>query len=77
MADVIPFALWRRHRPRFCAFPQETAEILFFTGVRYERAAEPAAERSVRAAAEPAAASRGRRPAPGKAAGRRKARRPA
>ena len=41
MADVIPFALWRRYQPRTCAFPQENAEILFFTGVRYERPTEP------------------------------------
>ncbi|WP_353187088.1 hypothetical protein [Bosea sp. (in: a-proteobacteria)] len=77
MADVIPFALWRRHRPRSCAFPRQTAEILFFTGVRYERAAEPAAERSAKSASGPGALSRGRGPTPGKAAGRRKARRPA
>ena len=69
MADVIPFALWRRYQPRSCAFPQESAEILFFTGVRYERPIEPAAK--------PVTLPRGHRPAPGKAISRRKARQPA
>ena len=41
MAVVIPFALQRRpHEARSCPFPQRTADILFFTGVRYERAAD-------------------------------------
>lgn len=69
MADVIPFALWRRYRPRSCAFPQQSAQVLFFTGVRYERAGEPAPKSVV--------LPRGRRPAPGKLVGRRKARQPA
>jgi hypothetical protein len=69
MADVIPFALWRRYQPRTCAFPRESAEILFFTGVRYERPAEPAAP--------PITTPRGRRPASGNAIGRGKARQPA
>jgi hypothetical protein len=69
MADVIPFALWRRYQPRTCAFPQENAEILFFTGVRYERPTEPGPQQ--------AGLPHGRRPAPGKAISRRKARQPA
>lgn len=69
MADVIPFALWRRYRPRACAFPRESAEILFFTGVRYERVAEPISQQ--------AASQRRGRPQPGKPMGRGKARQPA
>lgn len=42
MAVVIPFALRRRRseRPQ-AAEPREAATILFFTGIRYERQAEP------------------------------------
>lgn len=40
MAVVIPFALYRRWQARSCPFPQRMADILFFTGVRYERGAE-------------------------------------
>jgi hypothetical protein len=41
MADVIPLAPLRRPRPEAGALPAQGAQILFFTGVRYERAAEP------------------------------------
>lgn len=68
MADVIPLALWRRYRARSCPFPQTNAEILFFTGVRYERATELGAR-----VTQP----RSRRPATGKPVARRKARQPA
>jgi predicted lipid-binding transport protein (Tim44 family) len=55
MAVVIPFAPQRRPRQAFaCSIPPRTAEILFLTGVRYERAPE----------ARPAAA---KTPAPGRA----------
>jgi len=40
MADVIPFALHRRSQARSCPFPQRSADILFYTGVRYERPQE-------------------------------------
>ena len=41
MAVVIPFASQRRsQQERSCPFPRQMAEILFFTGVRYERMAE-------------------------------------
>lgn len=40
MAVVIPFALYRYRQDRSCPYPQRTAEILFFTGVRYERSTE-------------------------------------
>lgn len=70
MADVIPLAPGRHRQPRSCAFPRQSAAILFFTGVRYERPPEPASK--------PGSLSpRGRRLAPGKVAGRRKARQPA
>lgn len=43
MAVVISFAPPRRsQQDRSCPFPRQTAEILFFTGVRYERMAEAA-----------------------------------
>ncbi|CAH1654018.1 conserved hypothetical protein [Hyphomicrobiales bacterium] len=45
MAVVIPFALYRRYQPRSCPFPRRMAEILFFTGVRYEQPAEAGALR--------------------------------
>ena len=41
MAIVIPFAPQRRpQQAQACSLPPQTAEILFFTGVRYERAPE-------------------------------------
>ena len=40
MAVVIPFAPKRRQQARSCSLPLRMAEILFFTGVRYERFAE-------------------------------------
>lgn len=41
MAIVIPLAPQRRPRQASaCSLPPQTAEILFFTGVRYERAPE-------------------------------------
>lgn len=50
MAIVIPFAPQRRpQQVSACSPPPQTAEILFFTGVRYERASEarpPAAKAS-------------------------------
>ncbi len=50
MAVVIPFAPQRRpQQAQACSLPPQTAEILFFTGVRYERAPEtrsPAAKSS-------------------------------
>ena len=49
MAIVIPFAPQRRPRQaQACSLPQRTADILFFTGVRYERAPEarPAATKA-------------------------------
>ena len=42
MAVVIPFALYRPYRARSCPYPRRMAEILFFTGVRYEQTAEAA-----------------------------------
>lgn len=50
MAVVIPFAPQRRPQSASAgSLPPQTAEILFFTGVRYERAPEarpPAAKTS-------------------------------
>lgn len=40
MTVIIPFALYRYPQARSCPFPRRVAEILFFTGVRYERPAE-------------------------------------
>jgi hypothetical protein len=41
MAVVIPFAPQRRNRQvPACSLPPRMAEILFFTGVRYERVPE-------------------------------------
>ena len=37
MADVIPLAPLRRPRPEAGPVPAGGAQILFFTGVRYER----------------------------------------
>lgn len=42
MAVIIPFALYRYPQARSCPFPRRMAEILFFTGVRYEKAPEAA-----------------------------------
>ncbi|MCO5092426.1 hypothetical protein [Bosea sp. (in: a-proteobacteria)] len=69
MAVVIPFAPQRRSRPSpGGSSPPRTAEILFFTGVRYERAPEarppaskPPAAGQVRKAA--ARSRTGRQPA--------------
>lgn len=49
MAVVIPLAPPRRTQPSeaSAATRQEPATILFFTGVRYERQAEPAAPEPV------------------------------
>ncbi|MGX1740928.1 hypothetical protein ACWIEX_05160 [Bosea sp. NPDC055353] len=53
MAIVIPFAPQRRpQQASACPLPQQTADILFFTGVRYERSPEarpPAAKTSANA----------------------------
>ncbi|KRE08677.1 hypothetical protein ASE61_03685 [Bosea sp. Root670] len=41
MAIVIPFAPQRRlQQASACSLPPRTADILFFTGVRYERPSE-------------------------------------
>lgn len=40
MAVVIPFTPRRRSQFRACPFPRRSADILFFTGVRYERGPE-------------------------------------
>lgn len=42
MSIVIPFALRAKAARDHHAMPGESAQILFFTGVRYERQAEPA-----------------------------------
>lgn len=69
MAIVIPFAPQRRpQQVSTCSLPPRTAEILFFTGVRYERAHEarpPAAKASADARPRKVAArkSPGRHPA--------------
>lgn len=42
MADVIPFAPRRRFRQASSGEPM--GQILFFTGIRYERAVEPPPE---------------------------------
>ncbi len=59
MAVVIPFALQRRpQQGSACSLPPRTAEILFFTGVRYERPPEarpPAAKRTRKVAARKSA----------------------
>lgn len=53
MAIVIPFAPLRRpQQASACSLPPRAAEILFFTGVRYERVPEarpPAAKTSANA----------------------------
>jgi len=60
MAIVIPFAPQRRpQQASACSLPPQTAEILFFTGVRYERAPEarpPAAKASANARSRKVAA---------------------
>lgn len=68
MADVIPLAPLRRTRPEAGALPPDGAQILFFTGVRYERAEPLPREKAARPA---------RRPAASGLRGGRKARQPA
>lgn len=53
MADVISFAPRRRARPSLSGGPM--GQILFFTGIRYERAVEPQPESE---SAKPARRSR-------------------
>jgi len=66
MAVVIPFAPQRRPQPASaCSLPPQTADILFFTGVRYERAP----------AARPPAATASTGTRPRKVAARKSARR--
>lgn len=69
MADVIPFASRRRRFSPPSPTSDAGAQILFFTGVRYERVAEPPQRK--------ASARLGRSSAAPKGAGRRKARQPA
>lgn len=69
MADVIPLAPHRRPRLPTGPLSGGTADILFFTGVRYERADEPQPRDAVSRPARRAAAP--------KTANRRKARLPA
>ncbi|WP_306227329.1 hypothetical protein [Bosea beijingensis] len=69
MAIVIPLAPQRRQQQASaCSLPQRTAEILFFTGVRYERAPEARPP-----AAKPAANARPRKIAARKSARRQPA----
>ncbi len=60
MADVIPFAPRRRRSSQMAASSGPLGQILFFTGVRYERQPEPAASKPPR---RPRPASRGEREA--------------
>lgn len=48
MADVIPFAPRRRFASQSTAAMGLSGQILFFTGVRYERQPEPAASKPPR-----------------------------
>ena len=68
MAIVIPFAPQRRpQQVSACSLPPQTAEILFFTGVRYERAPEvrpPAAKASAATRARKVAARKSARRQP-------------
>lgn len=68
MAVVIPFAPQRRLQPASaCSLPPRTADILFFTGVRYERAPEvrpPAAKASTGARPRKVAARKSARRQP-------------
>lgn len=69
MAVVIPFAPQRRpQQASASSLPSQTAEILFFTGVRYERAPEARPP-----AAKAAATGRTRKVAPRKNARRQPA----
>ncbi|WP_293801586.1 hypothetical protein [uncultured Bosea sp.] len=69
MAVVIPFAPQRRPwQGSACSLPPQTAEILFFTGVRYERAPEVRPP-----ATKPSAATRARKVATRKSARRQPA----
>lgn len=68
MADVIPLAPLRRPRKAPGeALPGASAQILFFTGVRYERPSEEAPARrpvkSRRVVSKPGCAKRSRREA--------------
>lgn len=58
MADVIPFAPRRRSSSQSLAVAGPFGQILFFTGVRYERQIEPAASKPPR---RPRPAGRGER----------------
>ncbi|RXT52967.1 hypothetical protein B6S44_19710 [Bosea sp. Tri-44] len=58
MADVIPFAPRRRSASQSPAALGPSGQILFFTGVRYERQPEPAASKPPR---RPRPAGRGER----------------
>lgn len=65
MADVIPFAPRRRSVRSAVAADAAPAQILFFTGVRYERQPEPPAtkpRRSARTAEAREREARRRRP---------------
>ncbi len=69
MAVVIPFAPQRRPQQALASsLPPQTAEILFFTGVRYERAPE-----ARQPAAKTSSAGRARKVAPRKSARRQPA----
>lgn len=58
MSIVIPFALRAKAARDQSAKPGEPAQILFFTGVRYERPPEPApAEREPRRRGRPTRAA--------------------
>ncbi len=70
MADVISLAPLRRLQAPTCPFPRQSAQILFFTGVRYERVPEPRAQEGNSVRAE-------RRQASAKTMSRRKTRQPA
>lgn len=73
MADVIPLAPRRRfRRAAEGSISAQDAEILFFTGVRYERQPEPAQRRSA-----PAERRAQPKPAGAKPAGAKRARRKA
>ncbi|WP_332684334.1 hypothetical protein [Bosea sp. (in: a-proteobacteria)] len=65
MADVIPFAPRRRFARTATAADAAPAQILFFTGVRYERQPEPPAakpQRRPRSAGSGEREARRRRP---------------
>ena len=81
MAVVIPFAPQRRSRwAPACPLPPRTAEILFFTGVRYERVPEarPPAPKTLPPKSQPPKSRPPKTPAAGRArklAARKSARR--